>query len=158
MFTFFRAGWQHQGFPVAKQRGSNPRRSAKRPKMCTKCTCKINSWHFFLLFFCLCLVRMINPLLIQGVDQVTVDVRGEWVGGFGLLLLLLLLLLLPLFSILGKVNPLLWDHPCLVVIIFIVLAWPTNWSLLGPIWRSHLPKYRNTRHIPPQWNLSRALS
>ena len=72
--------------------------------------------------FCLCLVQMINPLLIQGVDQVTVDVRGERVGGVILLLLLLILLLLPLFSILGKVNPLLWDHPCLVVIIFIILA------------------------------------
>ena len=151
MFTFVQAGWQHRGFLVATQKGSNPRRSAKRPKMCTKCTCKISFVVVWLFPVC-----TIHPLLIQSVNQVTVDVRGEWVGGASLLLILLLLLLLPLLSILGKVNPLFCDHPCLVVIIFVILSWPKlviTWSC----WRSYLPRYRNTGHTPRQWNSPMAL-
>ena len=121
--TFFQGGWPHQGFPAARQKGSNPRRSAKHPKMCTICTWERNA---MVLDFIPIRFKAFS-LLIESVDEITIDVRGKRVTGF---VLFLFLLLVSFLSVLDKVDSLLWGHICLVVVVFIVFPWP-NWRFLS---------------------------
>ena len=66
-------------------------------------------------------------LLIESVDEITIDVRGKRVTGF---VLFLFLLLVSFLSVLDKVDSLLWGHICLIVVVFIVFPWP-NWRFLS---------------------------